>query len=48
MAEAEGFEPPAAFTATVFKTAPLNHSSTPPQGDNTLIIGSNACSVKLK
>ena len=31
MAEGEGFEPPEACTSTVFKTASLNHSDTPPQ-----------------
>jgi hypothetical protein len=30
LAEGEGFEPPAACTATVFKTAPLDHSGTLP------------------
>jgi hypothetical protein len=30
-AEEEGFEPPVPFSTTVFKTAPLNHSGTPPK-----------------
>ena len=30
LAEEEGFEPPEALTSTVFKTAALNHSATPP------------------
>lgn len=30
MAEEVGFEPTVACTTTVFKTAPLNHSGTPP------------------
>lgn len=29
-AESEGFEPPEAFTSTVFKTAALNHSANSP------------------
>ena len=31
MAEGEGFEPPEAFTSTVFKTAAIDHSATPPE-----------------
>ncbi len=30
MAEKEGFEPPEAFTSTVFKTAAFDHSATSP------------------
>lgn len=30
LAEEEGFEPPRRFRQTVFKTAALNHSATPP------------------
>ena len=32
-AEEERFELPVPFSTTVFKTAPLNHSGTPPRGD---------------
>jgi hypothetical protein len=32
MAEEEGFEPPEPCGSTVFKTAALNHSATPPEG----------------
>ncbi len=32
MAEEEGFEPPEPCGSTVFKTAALNHSATPPSG----------------
>src|SRR5450830_1167168 len=31
LAEEEGFEPPEPFGSTVFKTAALNHSATPPR-----------------
>jgi hypothetical protein len=31
MAEEEGFEPPEPCGSTVFKTAALNHSATPPE-----------------
>ena len=31
MAEGEGFEPPEACASTVFKTAAIDHSATPPQ-----------------
>ena len=34
MAEEEGFEPPEPFSSTVFKTAALNRSATPPYGDD--------------
>ena len=30
-AEAEGFEPPVPFSTTVFKTAAIDHSATPPE-----------------
>ena len=30
MADGEGFEPPEAFTSTVFKTAAIGHSATHP------------------
>ena len=30
IAEREGFEPPDAFTSTVFKTAVIDHSTTSP------------------
>ena len=32
-AEAEGFEPPEPFSSTVFKTAAIDHSATPPKAD---------------
>ncbi len=31
LAEAEGFEPPVPFSTTVFKTAAIDHSATPPE-----------------
>ena len=31
-AEAEGFEPPVRCRTTVFKTAAIDHSATPPKG----------------
>ena len=34
MAEREGFEPPEAFTSSVFKTDALNHSTISPQKNN--------------
>ena len=38
-AEAEGFEPPVPFSTTVFKTAAIDHSATPPKaGLNNPII----------
>ena len=37
LAETGGFEPPEAFTSTVFKTAAFNHSATSPCYENDLI-----------
>ncbi len=34
VAEGEGFEPPEAFTSTVFKTAPFDRSGIPPRVTN--------------
>ena len=38
MAEEEGFEPPVPCGTTVFKTAALSHSATPPSGLPAAII----------
>ncbi len=37
-AESEGFEPPEAFTSTVFKTAALNHSANSPESLQTFLL----------
>ena len=39
MAEREGFEPPEAFTSSVFKTDALNHSTISPQDKKTCVLG---------
>ena len=38
MAEGEGFEPPEPFGSTVFKTAAIDHSATPPQGHVSALV----------
>ena len=37
MAEGEGFEPPVPFGTTVFKTAAIDRSATPPQGRKDVV-----------
>ena len=43
MAEEEGFEPPEPFGSTVFKTAAIDHSATPPsQREGLICLGAPA------
>ncbi len=47
-AEAEGFEPPEPFSSTVFKTAAIDHSATPPKVDAKIRIYSFAKNFQWK